>query len=139
MRAFLEVAHCGSLSRAAIALGSSQPTLSRQIAQLEAHLGSALFERTTRGVRLTEVGAALRVPAELMREQALAGTVRITASEGFCRNKPALVTCRRFRRQDEDDDDPGTAQGDQADALPAGGNAHVRAVVRGLSAEPASR
>jgi len=96
MRAFLEVAHSGSLSRAAAALGRSQPTLSRQIAQLEAHLGHALFERTTRGVRLTEAGAALRVPAERMREhaqqfamvaagrsQTLAGTVRVTASEVF--------------------------------------------------------
>jgi len=94
LRSFLEVAHSGSLSRAAVALGSSQPTLSRQIAQLEAHVGSALFERTTRGVRLTEAGTALLVPAERMREQALqfalvaagreqtlAGTVRITASE----------------------------------------------------------
>ena len=94
LRAFLEVASCGSLSRAAIALGSSQPTLSRQIAQLEAQLGHALFERTTRGVRLTEAGTALRVPAERMREharefalvaagrsQTLAGTVRMTASE----------------------------------------------------------
>ena len=94
LRAFLEVAQSGSLSRAAVALGSSQPTLSRQIAQLEAQLGSALFERTTRGVRLTEAGTALLVPAERMREQALqfallaagraqtlAGTVRITASE----------------------------------------------------------
>ncbi len=94
LRAFLEVANCGSLSRAAIALGSSQPTLSRQIAQLEAQLGHALFERTTRGVRLTEAGAALRTPAERMHEQArqfalvaagrsqtLAGTVRVTASE----------------------------------------------------------
>ena len=96
LRAFLEVAECGSLSRAALGLGSSQPTLSRQIAQLEAHLGHALFERTTRGVRLTEAGAALRVPAERMREQAqqfglvaagrstaLAGSVRVTASEVF--------------------------------------------------------
>jgi DNA-binding transcriptional LysR family regulator len=94
LRAFLEVAHSGSLSRAALALGSSQPTLSRRIAQLEAQLGHALFERTTRGVRLTEAGAALRVPAERMREhalqfemvaagrsQTLAGTVRVTASE----------------------------------------------------------
>lgn len=96
LRVFLEVAQSGSMSRAAIALGSSQPTLSRQIAQLEAHLGHALFERTTRGVRLTEAGAALRGPAERMREQALqfgmvaagrsqtlAGTVRLTASEMF--------------------------------------------------------
>lgn len=96
LRVFLEVAQSGSLSRAAAALGSSQPTLSRQVAQLEAQLGHALFERTTRGVRLTEAGAALRAPAERMREQAqqfahvaagksntLAGTVRVTASEIF--------------------------------------------------------
>ncbi|MEP6874524.1 MAG: LysR family transcriptional regulator [Burkholderiales bacterium] len=96
LRAFLEVAGTGSLSRAALVLGSSQPTLSRQIAQLEAQLGHALFERTTRGVRLTEAGTALRAPAERMREharqfalvaagrsQTLAGTVRVTASEIF--------------------------------------------------------
>lgn len=94
LRVFLEVAGRGSLSRAALALGSSQPTLSRQIAQLEAQLGQALFERSTRGVRLTEAGEALRVPAGHMREhaqqlsmvaagrsQTLAGTVRLTASE----------------------------------------------------------
>ncbi len=94
LRSFLEVANSGSLSRAASVLGSSQPTLSRQIAQLEAQLGQSLFERTTRGLRLTEKGAALRAPAERMREhaqqlamvaagqtQGVAGTVRITASE----------------------------------------------------------
>jgi len=96
LRVFLDVANSGSLSRAAATSGSSQPTLSRRIAQLEAQLGHALFERTTRGVRLTEAGVALRVPAERMREQAqqfalvaagrsstLAGTVRVTASEIF--------------------------------------------------------
>ena len=96
LRVFLEVANSGSLSRAALALGSSQPTLSRQLAQLEAQLGHALFERTTRGVRLTDAGTALRVPAERMREHArqfamvaagrsktVAGTVRVTASEVF--------------------------------------------------------
>jgi DNA-binding transcriptional LysR family regulator len=96
LRAFLEVADKGSLSAAAAALGSSQPTLSRQIAQLEAQLGQPLFERTTRGVRLTGAGAAMRAPAERMREQArqlamvaagrsqtIAGTVRVTASEIF--------------------------------------------------------
>ena len=94
LRAFLEVANSGSMSRAAAALGSSQPTLSRQMSMLEAHIGSALFERSTRGVRLTEAGQALRAPAERMREhaadfalvaagrlQTLAGTVRLTASE----------------------------------------------------------
>jgi DNA-binding transcriptional LysR family regulator len=94
LRAFLEVVQCGSLSRAAESLGTSQPTLSRQIALLEAQVGATLFERTPRGVRVTEAGAALREPAERMREharafalaaagrsQSLAGSVRLTASE----------------------------------------------------------
>jgi DNA-binding transcriptional LysR family regulator len=96
LRAFLEVAQAGSLSRAAAALGTSQPTLSRQIATLEAEVGQALFERTTRGMRLTKAGEAMRFPAQRMREhaqnfalvagghaQTLAGTVRVTASEIF--------------------------------------------------------
>ncbi|MBC7995301.1 MAG: LysR family transcriptional regulator [Rhizobacter sp.] len=94
LRAFLAVAETGSLSRAAVELGSSQPTLSRQMSELEAQTGHALFERTRRGVSLTEAGEALRLPAQRMREHArewslvaagrstaLAGTVRITASE----------------------------------------------------------
>lgn len=94
LRCFLAVAEAGSLSRAALALGCSQPTLSRQVAQLEAQLGQALFERLPRGVRLTEAGTALRVPAQRMHEHALefsqvaagrsvalAGSVRLTASE----------------------------------------------------------
>lgn len=97
LRAFLAVAETGSLSRAAVELGSSQPTLSRQMSELEAQIGHALFERTRRGVRLTEAGEALRHPAQRMREHArewslvaagratsLAGTVRITASEVVC-------------------------------------------------------
>lgn len=80
--------------RAAARLGTSQPTLSRRLAALEAELGQPLFERTARGLRLTPAGQALRDPAERMREQAeqlrlaaqrhertIAGTVRITASE----------------------------------------------------------
>ncbi len=94
LRAFLAVAQAGSLSRAAEALGSSQPTLSRQMTLLESQTGSVLFERTSRGLRLTDAGEALRVPAQRMQEHAnawslaaagrsksLAGTVRLTASE----------------------------------------------------------
>ena len=94
LRIFLAVAQHGSLSRAAQKVGSSQPTLSRQMALLEKQVGSALFERTRRGLRLTEAGEALRLPAERMQEHArewslqaagrsasLQGTVRLTASE----------------------------------------------------------
>jgi DNA-binding transcriptional LysR family regulator len=94
LRAFVAVAQSGSLSRAARELGSSQPTLSRQMNALEAQAGQALFERTRRGLRLTEAGTALLVPAQRMqqhalefsltaagRDRSLAGTVRLTASE----------------------------------------------------------
>ncbi|WP_198414850.1 LysR family transcriptional regulator [Piscinibacter terrae] len=94
LRAFVAVADAGSLSRAAELLGSSQPTLSRQMSALEQHIGGALFERTRRGLRLTEAGQTLLGPAQRMQEharewslaaagqsQSLAGTVRITASE----------------------------------------------------------
>lgn len=94
LRSFLAVAEAGSLNRAAQALGLSQPTLSRQVAALEAALRTPLFERSARGLRLTQAAEALIEPARRMREQAhafalaaaghnetLAGTVRLTASE----------------------------------------------------------
>ncbi len=57
---FRAVADYGSIARAAVALHITQPTLSRQIAQLEKTLGYPLFRRTARGTELTAVGEALR-------------------------------------------------------------------------------
>ncbi len=56
MRLFLRVADAGSFSRAAIDLELGQPTVSRRIQDLEAKLGSTLFQRTTRALSLTEAG-----------------------------------------------------------------------------------
>lgn len=94
LQAFLAAAEAGSLGRAALQLGDSQPTLSRRLAQLEAALGQALFERSPRGLAPTPAGRALMGPARRMSQQVermalameqralgLAGTVRITASE----------------------------------------------------------
>lgn len=53
---FVVVANCGSFSRAAIQLGTSQPSLSRHIKSLEAQLGVALLRRTNSGVELTAEG-----------------------------------------------------------------------------------
>ena len=58
LQAFLAAAETGSLGAAARALGESQPTLSRRLAQLETGLGQALFERTPRGLTATAAGAA---------------------------------------------------------------------------------
>ncbi len=59
LRAFLEAADAGSLSRAARLLSLSQPSLTAQIQRLEHHLGTPLFERHGRGVSLTEAGRSL--------------------------------------------------------------------------------
>lgn len=55
---FLEVARRGSVSRAAEALFITQPTLTARLHGLERELGSKLFLRTPRGMRLTDAGRA---------------------------------------------------------------------------------
>jgi LysR family pca operon transcriptional activator len=57
---FLEVAERRSFVRAAAALNSTQPAVSKTIAELEAALGVALFERSRRGVHLTPYGEVFR-------------------------------------------------------------------------------
>ena len=59
LRAFIETADAGSVSRAARTLALSQPSLTGQIQRLEQHLATALFDRHGRGVTLTEAGRAL--------------------------------------------------------------------------------
>lgn len=64
LRYFLEVAREGSITHAAQRLHISQPTLSKQIKDLEAELGKKLFVRSSFSVRLTEEGMLLRKRAE---------------------------------------------------------------------------
>ncbi|MBT2533293.1 LysR family transcriptional regulator [Arthrobacter sp. ISL-48] len=58
-RAFVAVAHRRSFSAAAHDERTTQPVVSRRVAALEAQLGGALLERSTRQVSLTPMGAAL--------------------------------------------------------------------------------
>ena len=58
LRAAAAIADAGSFSRAAERLFLSQPSLTGAIHELEAELGFALFNRTSRGVTLTADGLA---------------------------------------------------------------------------------
>ncbi len=55
---FVEVVRAGSFTAAARALGIPKSTASRRVAALEARLGAQLLRRTTRRMRLTDLGEA---------------------------------------------------------------------------------
>ena len=67
LKYFLAVAREENISRAAENLHITQPTLSRQISQLEEELGTKLFERG-KHLTLTEAGVMLRRRAEEVTE-----------------------------------------------------------------------
>lgn len=56
LQSFVKMAETGSISRAAVSLGISQPSLSQQLVRLEEEVGLPLLRRTSRGVLLTEAG-----------------------------------------------------------------------------------
>ena len=64
LRYFLEIAREGNMSRAAETLHVTQPTLSRQIKELEQELGKKLFRRGSASLSLTDEGMLLRKRAE---------------------------------------------------------------------------
>lgn len=57
LRVFRAVVDCGSFAAAARDLGLSNAAVSKNIGELEAHLGTRLLNRTTRSMNLTEAGA----------------------------------------------------------------------------------
>ncbi|KAF7962657.1 hypothetical protein AWV80_19205 [Cupriavidus sp. UYMU48A] len=68
LQQFVALAETGNFHRAAERLHMAQPPLSISIRKLEEQLGTPLFVRTPRGVRLTQAGeAALQV---LRRDEA---------------------------------------------------------------------
>ena len=110
LRYFLEVADSGSLTDASTRLHVAASALSRQVAGLEAQLGTALFERHPRGMVLTAAGEILAVHARrtgLDAERALGeigalqglrtGQVRLATSDAFA-NELVPRLCVEFQR-----------------------------------------
>jgi DNA-binding transcriptional LysR family regulator len=97
IRTFVRAVETGSFTAVAAEQGQSQPTVSRQIAALEDHLGVRLMQRTTRALTLTDEGRGYYSHArgllDAVEEAALAvrpdaavrGTLRIAAPLAFAR------------------------------------------------------
>jgi LysR family transcriptional regulator for bpeEF and oprC len=96
MKMFVRVVESGNFSAAARELGVGQPTVSKQIAALEAHLGAQLLMRTSRRVALTEAGrdffeSASKLMAELDAAESRigrglrspSGRVRVSVAPSF--------------------------------------------------------
>ncbi|NNE80213.1 MAG: LysR family transcriptional regulator [Silicimonas sp.] len=96
VRAFLATMEEGSLSAAARALGLTQPTLGRQVAALEEHLGVTLFERSGRHLMPTPAAFEIAEHVKAMGEaaarfslaasgqsQSIEGVVKISATEMY--------------------------------------------------------
>jgi len=96
-RYFIAAAECGSLTGAAKQLGSNQPTVGRQIDALECALGIKLFQRSVKGLILTEEGAFVFEQSQLIQsvvdkiqrshqgnDEDIRGTVRVALPEGIC-------------------------------------------------------
>lgn len=96
LRVFLHVAEQGSISAASRTLGTTQPTVSQRIRELESRLNTQLFVRSSQGVALTEAGAKLKDHAVSMQRSAdaidrvvretdakLEGRVRLETPDGI--------------------------------------------------------
>ncbi|MGA8547238.1 MAG: LysR family transcriptional regulator, partial [Mycobacterium sp.] len=82
VRYFVAVADHRHFGRAAAALHIAQPSLSRQIRQLEHQLGVRLLDRTPQGTRLTEAGETFLPSAKaLLRSAARAAAETRAAAQ----------------------------------------------------------
>jgi DNA-binding transcriptional LysR family regulator len=96
LTAFVRVVETGSFARAAVRLDRSVSAVSRAVAELEAHLGARLLNRTTRRLSLTETGQAfheraVQLLADLEEAEAAVGastleprgTLKLTCATTF--------------------------------------------------------
>jgi DNA-binding transcriptional LysR family regulator len=111
MRSFRNVVEAGGFSAAARRLGLSKAAVSKQIAELEAHFGTALLNRTTRRLNATDAGRRYfehcvrlldelgEVETELRHAQSEpSGRLRISAPVNFGNRLLGPVVCELTRR-----------------------------------------
>lgn len=85
LRSFLAVAEHRTITRAARALGLTQPALTRRLQLLEEDIGASLFERSRRGMSLTDAG-------RLVADEARALVSRYASMQEQVRARSSLET-----------------------------------------------
>ncbi|WP_289172490.1 LysR family transcriptional regulator [uncultured Parasutterella sp.] len=110
LRYFLAAASLPNLTSAAEFLHTTQPNLSRQLAELEDELGQSLFDRSQRKLKLTPQGEFLfkcarsivdlfdRTRDELVHFEGLSGKIMITAGE-TCAFKYIAMALKRLQQE----------------------------------------
>lgn len=95
MQSFIRVVETGSFSAVAREFNTTQPTISKQIAALEDHLGVQLLRRSTRKLQLTEAGeqffeqcqaiveAVVTAESSIRKRQQPLGTLRVNCPVAF--------------------------------------------------------
>src|SRR5262245_48886040 len=74
LKILLAVAETGSLTQAAARLGTTQPTVTRRVDELEGRLGVELVHRDSTGVTLTETGRVVADHAAAIQRAVMAIT-----------------------------------------------------------------
>ena len=99
MEMFVRVVETGSFSKAAREFNTTQPTVTKQVAAVEARLGVRLLNRNTRGVSLTEAGALYyeKCKAIVRDVEEADGVVRLrqTQAQGLLRIGTSVAFGRR--------------------------------------------
>jgi DNA-binding transcriptional LysR family regulator len=95
LKTIIAVAECGSIGRAAIRLGQSQPAVSSTVRRIEQYLGGELFHRSVHGVRTTPLGDLVLVKAKTLAAglDRLTESARDAASAGQARLRIAGQPC----------------------------------------------
>jgi DNA-binding transcriptional LysR family regulator len=96
LRAFVRIAESGSISAAARGLNTTQPTLSRQLSQLERGAGVVLVRRDTHAMNLTDAGRALLLDARELLGLAETASQRLRAEKETPRGHLRIVAVLDF-------------------------------------------
>src|SRR5690554_2306082 len=90
LRYFVAASEAGSLLKASGRLHIAQPALGQQIAALEHELGARLFDRSSRGVTLTEAGKVFLEHAQVVLADAERARLAVRESTKVPRGDVAL-------------------------------------------------